>query len=71
VQTLGFSELERDDGCSVDEEGFAAVGGKTVLDEVKEAALGQDMQGRRQAHWVHLLSIEFLEQVFQLVRRGK
>jgi hypothetical protein len=33
-------KLECDDGGGVDEEGFTAVGGESVLDEVEEAASG-------------------------------
>jgi hypothetical protein len=35
---LGLSELEGDDGGSMYEECFAAMGGESVLDEVEEAA---------------------------------
>lgn len=40
LQCLRFGKLEGDDGRGVYEEGLAAVGGESVLDEVEEAATG-------------------------------
>jgi len=41
VEALRVGQLEADDGCGMDEQGFAAVRGEAVLDEVDEAAMGQ------------------------------
>jgi hypothetical protein len=67
LEELRVGQLEGDDGCSMDEQGFAAVRGEAVLDEVDEAAMGQCSQEGRRAGC--LLSAELLEQALQLLGR--
>ena len=70
-QSLWLDSLLGNDGGGLYEEGFAAVGGESVLDEVEETGVCQHSTAESVSKMAGLLSAEFLEQALELFWRGE